>query len=96
MKSQEKVNKEFIAAFLPPSLVDQAWQNNIQKQVGKFEQAKTERIVRVNEIAQTHPTKIQSEEIPRMHMVMKNFTIYRWVEIILLLAGIITLLFFHH
>jgi hypothetical protein len=51
-------------------------------------------IVRVNEIAQTHSTKIQSEEIPRMHVVMKNFTIYRWVEIILLLAGIITLLFF--
>jgi hypothetical protein len=51
-------------------------------------------IVRVNEIAQTHSTKIQSEEIPRMHVVMKNFTIYHWVEIILLLAGIIMLLFF--
>jgi flagellar biosynthesis/type III secretory pathway M-ring protein FliF/YscJ len=51
-------------------------------------------IVRVNEIAQTHSTKIQSEEIPRMHVVMKNFTIYHWVEIILLLAGIIMILFF--
>ena len=49
-------------------------------------------ILRVNEIVQTNRAKIQSEEIARMDVVMKNFNIYRWVEIALLIIGL--LLFF--
>lgn len=45
-------------------------------------------IKRVERIIQTDSTKIQSEEIPRMKTVMKNFVVYRWVEIALILFGI--------
>lgn len=45
-------------------------------------------ITRVTQMVQHEASKIQSEEIPRMQVVMKNFVIYRWVEIILLLVGI--------
>ncbi len=46
-------------------------------------------IERVTEIVQTDSTRIQTEEMPRMKTVMKNFVIYRWVEIALLLLGVI-------
>lgn len=46
-------------------------------------------IIRVNNIMQTDKTKIQSEETPRMVTVMKNFVLYRWVEIALLIIGFI-------
>jgi hypothetical protein len=46
-------------------------------------------IARVNTIVHTDKAKIASEEIPRMKVVMKNFDIYRWVEIALLVLGII-------
>lgn len=39
-------------------------------------------IIRVNQIIQTEKEKIQSEEIPRMKTVLKNFVIYRWIEIV--------------
>jgi hypothetical protein len=45
-------------------------------------------IERVNAIVQTEKAKIQSQEIPRMEVVMKNFVLYRWVEIVLILLGI--------
>jgi len=51
-------------------------------------------ILRVNEIVQTDKSKIQTEEIPRMTTVMKNFAIYKWVEIALILVGIIMFFFF--
>jgi len=51
-------------------------------------------IVRVDKIVQADKPKIQSEEIPRMEVVMKNFVIYRWVEIALILVGIIMFFFF--
>lgn len=35
-----------------------------------------------------NPSELKNKEIPRMKTVMKNFVIYRWVEIILFLAGI--------
>jgi hypothetical protein len=35
-----------------------------------------------------NPGAIKDAEIPRMETVMKNFAIYRWVEIALLIAGI--------
>lgn len=34
-----------------------------------------------------NPSALREKEIPRMETVMKNFVVYRWVEIILLLAG---------
>ncbi|MBL0152310.1 MAG: hypothetical protein IPP93_02025 [Chitinophagaceae bacterium] len=40
-----------------------------------------------------NPGDLKSKEIPRMETVMKNFMIYRWVEIALLAAGIF--LFFY-
>lgn len=45
-------------------------------------------IQRVNEIIATNKSLILTEEIPRMNTVMKNFIIYRWVEIILIILGI--------
>ncbi len=44
-------------------------------------------IERVNKMVQSEKEKIQNEEIPRMNTVMKNFVLYRWIEIGLLLIG---------
>jgi uncharacterized membrane protein HdeD (DUF308 family) len=35
------------------------------------------------------PAKLRNQEVPRMEGVMKNFMIYRYVEIALIIAGII-------
>ena len=35
------------------------------------------------------PSKIASDEIPRMEKVMKNFVVFRYVEICLIVLGII-------
>jgi len=51
-------------------------------------------IVRVTQMVQTQKEKIKLEEIPRMETVMKNFVLYRWVEIALLLIGIVLFFFF--
>jgi multisubunit Na+/H+ antiporter MnhC subunit len=51
-------------------------------------------ITRVTQMVQHETSKIQSEEIPRMQVVMKNFEIYRWVEIVLLLLGFAMYLYF--
>jgi hypothetical protein len=51
-------------------------------------------IERVNQIITTEKSKIQTEEIPRMIVVMKNFDVYRWIEIALLLVGILMFLYF--
>ncbi len=51
-------------------------------------------ITRVNEIIQTDKSKITTEEIPRMNTVMKNFVLYRWVEIGLILLGVILFFYF--
>jgi hypothetical protein len=37
---------------------------------------------------------LKNEEIPRMNTVMKNFAIYRWVEITFIAAGLILLFMF--
>jgi hypothetical protein len=47
-------------------------------------------LVRVNEIVHTNKIAIQTEEIPRMEVVMINFKYYRWVEITLLTMAFIT------
>jgi lipoprotein signal peptidase len=51
-------------------------------------------IIRVNEIVQKEPTRIQSEEIPRMKTVMKNFVLYRWIEIAFIIIGLLMYLYF--
>ena len=35
-----------------------------------------------------NPDQLKNKELPRMKAVMKNFVIYRWVEIFLLLVGL--------
>ena len=35
-----------------------------------------------------NPSELRDKEIPRMKTVMKNFIIYRWIEIFLVVAGI--------
>lgn len=35
----------------------------------------------------TTPARLKDKELPRMKKVMKNFLIYRWIEIFLFLAG---------
>jgi hypothetical protein len=51
-------------------------------------------IQRVNQMVTTEKPKIQTEEIPRMETVMKNFTLYKWIEIALILIGIALFLVF--
>ena len=46
-------------------------------------------IERVQKIVKEEPTRIRTEEIPRMIVVLKNFKIYRYVEIFLIAFGII-------
>ncbi len=52
-------------------------------------------IKRVNEIVTINKPKIQTDEIPRMHVVMKNFELYKWIEIILLLIGLGMFIYFN-
>jgi hypothetical protein len=47
--------------------------------------------VRVQQMIQTEPQRIQSEEIPRMQAVIRNFKIYLGVEIALLLLSLAVL-----
>ncbi|MFN5182305.1 MAG: hypothetical protein ACK5D5_04675 [Bacteroidota bacterium] len=46
-------------------------------------------LVRVEEFVKNQPQKIITSEIPRMEKVMNNFIIYRYVEIILIILGIV-------
>jgi len=54
----------------------------------------TKDIMRVTEMMHTNSSKIQTQEIPRMNVVMKNFTLYRWVEIVVIISGMIVFLYF--
>jgi len=36
-----------------------------------------------------NPSDLKNKEIPRMEKVNSNFVIYRWIEIVLLLAGLV-------
>jgi hypothetical protein len=46
-------------------------------------------ILRVQTYITKEPRKIRSDEIPRMEKVLNNFVIYRYVEIALILLGIV-------
>jgi hypothetical protein len=48
---------------------------------------------RVKSMIEVQFDKIENEEIPRMQLVMKNFVVYRWVEIVLAIIGILHYLF---
>jgi len=45
-------------------------------------------IARVQHIVQSEPKRIVAEEIPRMDIVMRNFVLYRWIEIGLMVAAV--------
>ena len=49
-------------------------------------------IARVEKMVSANQNAIAIEEIPRMETVMKNFTIYRWIEIVLAAGGLILIL----
>jgi phosphate/sulfate permease len=51
-------------------------------------------IARVEQMISSDKTKIGSEEIPRMDVVMKNFIAYRWIEIALIISGLILMFAF--
>lgn len=46
-------------------------------------------LVRVETFITKEPLKIQTEEIPRMEKVLNNFVIFRYVEIALIIVGIV-------
>jgi hypothetical protein len=46
-------------------------------------------ITRVQHLVTAEPKRVRSEEIPRMELVMKNFVLYRWIEIGLLITAIL-------
>jgi hypothetical protein len=45
--------------------------------------------LKVENILKYEPQKIQSEEIPRMVKVMKNFVYYRYFEIAMMISGLV-------
>jgi hypothetical protein len=51
-------------------------------------------IARVNQIMQTDTAKIQTEEIPRVELIMKKFVLYRWFEIACMLVGMLMFFYF--
>jgi hypothetical protein len=53
-----------------------------------------EDIERISGFWKTEPQKMQTEELPRMEKVMKNFSVIKKVEIYLLAAGLLAALFF--
>ena len=47
--------------------------------------------VRVQQMVQSAPERIESEEVPRMRVVMRNFKIYLGVELALLILSLVVL-----
>lgn len=45
-------------------------------------------IKRVEHFIRYEPDKIQSQEIPRMKLVMSNFKLFRYIELVLIITGI--------
>jgi hypothetical protein len=52
-------------------------------------------IVRVENYAKNEKFKILVEEIPRMNVVMQKFVLYRWIEISLLVLGLLFFFYFN-
>lgn len=51
-------------------------------------------ILKVENMLSNDKEKIKTEEIPRMETVMKNFLFYRYVELVLMIAGLILMFTF--
>ncbi len=43
-----------------------------------------------------NPQDLKAKEMPRMQTVMKNFIIYRWLEIVLAVTGIVLFVYFRN
>ncbi len=43
-----------------------------------------------------NPTKLKTEEIPRIEKVNKNFVLYRWIEIACIIAGIVLIFLYRN
>lgn len=41
-----------------------------------------------------NPSELKEKELPRMKAVMRNFVVYRWVEIILFITGVALYIYF--
>lgn len=54
-------------------------------------QRSPEDTARVQQMAQSTPERIRSEEVPRMQVVMRNFRIYLGVEVALLILSLLVL-----
>jgi hypothetical protein len=52
-------------------------------------------IERVEQMVSQQPQLLQTIEIPRMETVLQNFTIYKWIEITLIITGIILIIVFY-
>ena len=53
-------------------------------------------ISRVEQYFRSEPQKIKTEELPRMEKVQKNFEIYKWVEILLIITGFVLFFIFYN
>jgi hypothetical protein len=51
-------------------------------------------IARVETMLKQNPQQLKTEEQPRMAVVMKNFIVYRYVEMALMLIGLALIIFF--
>ena len=51
-------------------------------------------IIKIERVLKNEHSKIQTQEIPRMEAVIKNFIIYRYTEILLIILGIVLFFYF--
>ena len=52
-------------------------------------------IIRVENLVKFDKSRIQTNEIPRMEVVMKNFVLYRYIQILLIVVGLIFFFYFN-
>ncbi len=52
-------------------------------------------IERIEQMVSQQPQLLQTIEIPRIETVLQNFTIYKWIEIMLIITGIILIIVFY-
>lgn len=53
-------------------------------------------ISRVEQFLNSDPQKIKTEELPRMEKVLKSFGIYKWIEILLIITGMVLFFLFYN
>ncbi len=52
-------------------------------------------IIRVEQMINANPRQLQISEIPRMETVLASFTVYKWIEIILIATSIFLIVRFY-